>query len=236
MNLQVGNSRAAKQRRHRLIRYWEHQVRGFHLTWTLELFILLPLYGGSLERSKLAPFILSSWIHLVSALLSLLSPANCLKTFQYLHNFIWTKATITFDVTADRVDGIHHFLQMVLSSEEFTEDINRMVRKKPWNTKKKQHNWKISLLMVSILVSLMAIRRPKRSSSRCQSLRSKMCPGLSEISVKGWCCIADTDFRCWCSSSTGISTMWASLDSAITQFSKPKGSRKSEIVYERDIC
>lgn len=49
----------AKQTRQMVIRFCEHQVIGFHLISTLELFILFPLCG-SFDKSKLAPFILSS--------------------------------------------------------------------------------------------------------------------------------------------------------------------------------
>lgn len=225
-----------------VMRYWEHQVSGFHLISTLELFILFPL-RGSLERSKVAPFILSSWIHLIRALLSFFSLCNCFHTFQNLKSFIWTRNTNTSDVETDKRLGIHHFLHTCCS--ERTEEVNKRVKKKPWKSKKKQQSWKISRLMESILVSLRAMRRPKRSSSLCQSLRSRRWPGLWEISIKGWCWIAETismvvelehNSFCWCSSSTGISTTWVSFISAIAKqkslkecrWSWKKGTKKRE--------
>lgn len=219
MNLQEGNTKPVKQTRKTVTLYWEHQVRGLHLISTLELFNLFP-FCGSLLKSKLAPFILNSWMHRVNARASARSLCNCCSTFQYLQSFTWTRNTITRDVHADRTEGIHHFLQWWSPEEEEEEDVNKIVKKRPWKTKKKQHSWKISLPIVSFLDSFLDILLPKRSSSLCQSLRSRKWPGLWEISANGWLCIAETVFMaeisfCWCSSSTGISTMWASLISAI---------------------
>jgi len=97
-----------------------------------------------------------------------------------------------------------------------------MVKNIPWKTKKKQQRWKISRLIETILDSFKAILRPKRFSSLCHSLRSKRWPGQLEISANGWFWIAVIVFMahisfCWCSSSTGISTIWASFISAIVE-------------------
>lgn len=90
--------------------------------------------------------------------------------------------------------------------------------------KKNEESWKRSALMVSILVSLWAMRLAKSSSSLCHSFRSKRWPGLSEISVRGWSSMASimllvmehNTFLWWlCSWSTGISTMWVSFVSPI---------------------
>lgn len=59
MNLEAGNTKPVKQTRQIVIKYCEHQVSGFHLISTLELFIFFPL-SGSFDKSKLAPFILNS--------------------------------------------------------------------------------------------------------------------------------------------------------------------------------
>lgn len=116
MNFETGNTKPAKQTRQMVIRYWEHQVSGFHLISTLELFILYPLCC-SFDKSKLAPFILSSWIHLVSARFTLLSLCNWFHTFQYLQRFTCTKNTNTKEVESDKTLGIHHFLQTWWSSD-----------------------------------------------------------------------------------------------------------------------
>ena len=92
--------------------------------------------------------------------------------------------------------------------------------------KKNEESWKRSALMVSILVSLWAMRLAKSSSSLCHSFRSKRWPGLSEISVRGWSSMASIMllvmehntflwWLLWCSWSTGISTMWVSFVSPI---------------------
>ena len=61
-SLEAGNTKPVKQTREKVSKFLEHQVSGLHLISTLELFILftLLLLLGSLERSKLAPFILNS--------------------------------------------------------------------------------------------------------------------------------------------------------------------------------
>lgn len=219
MNLEAGKTKPVKQRRQMVTTLSEHHFLGFHLISTLELFILFTVCG-SFVRSKLAPFILNSWIHLPSALLSLLSLCNCPKTLKYLKTFHCTRDTITREVKRERKDGTHHFRQA--PSSLWIEEVKRRVRWNPWNAKKKQHNWKTSRLMLSNRASLRAIRWPKRSSSLCQSLRSKRWPGLWEISINGWWWIREALlgmdwFCCWCSWSTGISTTWASLYSAMNE-------------------
>ena len=163
MNSLAGNTKPVKQTRAMVIRYWEHQVIGFHLISTLELFIFFP-HWGSLDKSKLAPFILSSWIHLASARLSFLSLCNCFHTFQNLKSFTWTNNTTTDEVDSNKRAGIHHFLQVSCVcwswSWDLMEEVNNIVKKSPWKMKRKQQSWKISLLRESILVSLRAMRRP----------------------------------------------------------------------------
>lgn len=129
--------------------------------------------------------------------------------------------------------GIHHFWQTSTPTSLF-DDVNKMVKKRPWNVKKNKQSWKISRLRVSSLVSFLAMRRPERSSSLCNSFRSKRWPGDSEISISGWSWMAEmalmAEIICfWCSPSTGISTRWwwRSFISAINEFEKLKKKRKS---------
>ena len=211
MNLEVTKIMAEKPRREMVMKFLENQVRGPHLISTLELFILFPICG-SLDKLKQDPFILSSWTHLVSALFSVFSFCNCPLAFQYIHNFSCTTITNTPDVAPITTAGTHHFLHTMGS-----EEVYKRVRERAWKRKKKQHSWKICCFNDSIFVSRRPILRPKRCSSLCQSFKSNKWPELSEICRNGWCWITEImRFWVWFSCSTGISTMWAAVESLVS--------------------
>lgn len=220
-NLGAGNARPANKIKQKVTKLLEHQILGFHLISTLELFLIFLLLSQKLisfDRSKLAPFILSSWTARPRARLSVFSLFTRSVTFQYLHNFTCTNTTIAAEVDAPRKEGTHHLLhRMTPNWASAAEEVKRRVVTKAWKTRKEQQRWNISRRRVSSLVSATEMRWEKRCSSLCQSLRRRRCPGLFEISIIGCCWIIIAVFDCWSwnSSTIGISTMCVSFDSPI---------------------
>lgn len=216
MNLDAAAMRPETQRRKTVTRFLENHLRGpCHWTSTLELFARLTVCG-SLDRSKLAPFILNSWRHRASARASPLSLCSSFHPLQYAQTIACTEDTITSEVIKESKEGTIQFLQMLFSWNLWVEE-KRIVREMAWKVRKRHERRNAWRLESSRRDSIAVARREIRSSSLCHSFRRRRWPGLPEISVRGWWCIVvpgDGIKADWSSSEavgTSTTTMWVSL-------------------------